>query len=282
MRLLHIVSIGQRPNVISRIEELGLVDYLAEEKMKVYEDDDVWENVFAVIREFDLFYRTEPEYSEEDFSAASFFMIFPRTIYGYPENSNRSGYLETTYDGNSRCDLCGVGAVQVNPFKVRAVPSLRKKSIFLLNWVFDEFFLATEKWRSLIARFGLETKTVLKGSEELTNVKQLLVAEQVELEMPANFETETCIRCGASKFVSSCLQRFTPEPKIRTETRSAIFKSVQWFGSGGQAFHLVVITREFYDALNAEGITDIYFFPCGITPITKLTKTHRTPTSKSN
>ena len=264
MRLKHIVWLGDKEAVSSRVEELGISYLLNDGSIEIYEDDPLWKTFCSVVTEFELYDKLVSEFSEDDIANADFFMIIPGTVFGYPENSNNFGYLETTYDGVSRCECCGAGTNQVNPFKLKAVPSLKRRSNFMLNWVFDEFFVLAEKWRPITTKFNLETRPVMKGKTELQDVEQLVVSSLISLEIPASFGAETCNRCGVVKYSAPDLHRFTPAPKDLENLSAHIFKSEQWFGAGGQAFRLVIITRDFFDALADFGISDLQYRPCGV------------------
>lgn len=73
-----------------------------------------------------------------------------------------------------------------------------------------------------------------------------------------NVPCETCDGCGRTKHRYS-LNGFYPRP---VHASGAIFKSSQYFGSGGLAFRLVLVSSTLYRNMREAGLRRVTFYPC--------------------
>ena len=261
MRILHNISPWKNEATKNAFFEIGIDLSGAYEILRVYEDDDRWPMIKKLIDSLKINDRITTEFSKEELASAKFLQMLPDWHCGYPEPSDNFGFIERTYDTSLACDECNLGLIQRAPFRLKKIPSMGKKSIFQLNWVFDEYFVSIEAWERVFKAFDIKYRPVVlnKTSAEIENIVQFMVPNIVELDIPSNFEVEICPKCAQTKYLPNFIG-FTPTPKM--DAHFDIFKSRQYFGSGGSAFHLVVVSAALYDAIQKAGIKGVNFKPC--------------------
>jgi hypothetical protein len=132
-----------------------------------------------------------------------------------------------------------------------------------LNWVFDEFFVARDVWSAVFEPLGIDCWPVIFAStgEVLQSVVQLKIDVQVDLKLHEE-NTMTCSHCNRSKRLLD-LKGFCPEP---SKIPVPIFKSSQYFGSGGAAFKRVIVSSSLRQEIKDKGLRGLDFYPCLRTP----------------
>jgi RHS repeat-associated protein len=156
------------------------------------------------------------------------------------------------------CRQCGVGLRQINPFRVRIHPTL-KRSMLQLNWVADEFFVSREVWADVFCPLGIDHWPVISArtGEPLNSVVQLRISEQADLKV-SNSEGESCSCCGRVK-MPFLLRGFAPETCC---IPSPIFRSAQYFGTGANAFNRVLVSAPLFREIQRHTLRGIEFYPC--------------------
>lgn len=264
MRILHNISIWDDEERKNAFFEMGIDLSGASEIFRVYEDDDRWPKIQKLVESLTLNDRITTEFSKAEFASAKFLEMLPEWHCGYPEPSDDFGYMEKTYDASKSCNECNFGLIQHAPFRLKKTPVLGKKSIFQLNWIFDEYFVSFDAWESILKAFNINYGPVVlsKTKSKIENIVQLLIPNMLELNIPSNFNMEQCPKCGEIKYLPNFIG---PAPAPKIETHLDIFKSQQHFGSGGSSFHLVIVSAELYNAIQMAGIKGVKFKPCGMT-----------------
>jgi hypothetical protein len=214
--------------------------------LKIGEDDPRWKDARQLAARFQI----------SDFSTA--LCMLATSHRGYPEPSEGFGFLDVTYDLSDYCDRCGVGARQIRPFQLKLAPVLRR-SVMQLNWVFDEFFVARDVWSAVFEPLGIVYWPVVLAStgEVLDSAVQLRIDVQVDLKLPEE-NSVTCSHCNRSKRLLD-LRGFCPEP---SEIPAPIFKSSQYFGSGGAAFKRVLVSSSLRREIKDKALRGLDFYPC--------------------
>lgn len=175
-------------------------------------------------------------------------VVVPDWHHGYPQPDDlNSGYLAATYDLTNYCERCGIGLKQKAPFQMKGEPKWGKKGILQLNWVFDEYFVTPETWRSVFKPHGVESRPVLKANgAQLKTVVQLVAQEEVDI-VTAGLSTEeaACSTCGRTKYLPVTRG---PMPALTTEPSTAMVKTREYFGSGASANKDVLVSHRVGEA----------------------------------
>lgn len=276
MKTIRSVSIVDKPERREALSSLG-VKFVASEPpvspilwLDIYESDPAWEQLRKLIPKWSAEDGDDPNYlgnvgtifSEKDRDAAPFLEL-GAWAHGYPMPDLDFGYLEATYDLSDYCEKCGIGARQVAPFRMKREPKWGKKHIMSLEWVYDELFVPPEVWEHTFRPFGIGCRPVLhhRSGNQLETVVQLDITATAAsaLKMPADQATEFCATCGRTKYQP--IQR-GPFPGFDTEPTDAMLKTQEWFGSGAEARHPVVVSASVFRTMREHQIKGAVFTPC--------------------
>jgi hypothetical protein len=190
---------------------------------------------------------------------------------GYPLPDN-GDWHELTYDPADYCAVCGIGARQKAPFRLKQL-RWGRRSIRQLNWVFDEFFVTPQLYEEEFAPRGIGSREVHdRKGVPLDDIVQLDVTETVDVDtgglvvdsqlgrslrfMPGRLRqwlrpVRVCRVCGRPKYLPVVRG---PAPEPLAPPAAAMAKSAAWFGSGGAAHRLVLVSHELAGALAARQV----------------------------
>lgn len=193
-------------------------------------------------------------YDKNDFDESELFAFIGVWEYGYPQPEDDFGYMDVTYNLMNYRKECGIGALQKAPFQIKKQLQWGKKFLFELNWVMDEIFVSREAYEHLFKKYGVDRRPVLlyKKNIELADTFQLDIPF---IDVPLDLKdqpSEECKVCGR--------KRYTPQVKgyypgfTKAVPPLAIFKSREYFGSGGQAFNRIFISKELFEEIKKKGI----------------------------
>lgn len=225
---------------------------------KIDERDTRWPSVQALASKFKAVDTASTSFAAAELNSASYLAVIPTWHNGYPAPTNDAGYLAATFDLTDYCKVCGIGKKQVAPFRLANAPVWGSKSIFQLNWIFDEYFVPPSVWEKIFAPIGIEAGPVVLDStgEKIDSVVQLVISVVAELEITG--PSEKCSCCGRVKFHPVSRGFF---PAIRGEA-NGIFKSSQYFGSGASANKQVIASDSLYREIKYSRLKGIDFMAC--------------------
>lgn len=225
---------------------------------EIGEHDPRWTIAQRLAARFQLTEFVRTEFAESEVNAAKTMCIFASSQQGYPEPSEKFGFMAATFDLSDYCRKCGVGRRQIRPFRIKPVPNLKRK-VMQLNWILDEYFVTREVWEEVFQPFGIGCwPVVIDGTEEESeSVVQIRVDHYAELRLDEANET-TCSSCGRKKMKME-LRGFSPNP---VSVPAPVFKSIQYFGSDAAAFRRVLITSSLYQKIKWNELYGIEFYPC--------------------
>jgi hypothetical protein len=146
---------------------------------------------------------------------------------------------------------------------MKNAPNWGRRSILQMNWVFDEFFVKPDVWKAIFEPSGLKCRPVLlhRTGQELDSVVQLDIPHLVTLMMDSGtFAVERCEFCDRKKYAH--VTGFFPTPQA---TVFALFKSVEYFGSGASAHRAVVISSALCLKSRDTSLRGAEFYACAIT-----------------
>jgi hypothetical protein len=233
---------------------------------EIGENDKRWQQVQQLVAASKLTDFVRTSFSESEIEEADVLSMLGATQRGYPEPSERLGFLEETYDLSNYCRRCGTGNRQIRPFRIKFVPEL-KRSIMLLNWVFDEYFVAPEVWTEVFEPFGIGFWPVLKHrtGSEISSVVQLRVSSEIDLCLDET-DASRCSVCGRKKTKFS-LRGLCPRP---VSIPAPIFRSTQYFGSDGLGFNRVFVSPALHRKISSSRLRGLKFYPCAACPAPKF------------
>lgn len=226
--------------------------------LDIGELDQRWLPAQPVIQKYKITEFFLTRFSEPEILTAKALCLLAQSQRGYPQPEQKFGFLAETYDLTDYCSSCGIGSRQVNPFRLKSAPVL-KRTAMQLNWVFDEFFVSHEVWTDVFKPFGVDCWPVIlhKSWKELEGVVQLRIAQRTDLDMKVEHET-ICPVCGRSKMPLD-LRGFAPAPLAM---QGHICRSIQYFGSGAQAFNRIVVSAPLYGRIKSAKLRGMQFYPC--------------------
>ena len=200
------------------------------------------------------------KFTPEEIAAARWLSItaYPQ---GYPNPEDIYEYVKVTYDVTEWCRKCGVGTEQNAASRMRREPQWGKRyDILRLHWVDDALFTKPEVWERVFKPFGIGCMPVLnaRGTAELQTVVQLVVEEHVSLSTEG-LEGHICPQCRRVKY----REPLDFLPPLLEEPSGEIAMSKEWFGSGGAAYQLTLVSQRRWQAMVSAGLR-------GITAVTPL------------
>ena len=240
--------------------------------LNVTEDQPEWPEVERLIAEYrPTSHFVSNLFTKRELNAAEWLELVALGQHGFPEPDIE--YPTVTDDLADYCPICGIGGVQKAPFRLQREPRASHSQFIQLNWVYDEFFVREP------ARQGLE-KAGITGIDFLAPVlhksgrpSKQLVQMRIPSVLPgaldvSGLETITCKEENEEWETELWLRKQRPSPaethpycgriKYHGEHRGPlrfrrgafadvpdVVKSHEWFGSGGSAFQLIIVSQRF-------------------------------------
>ncbi len=254
------------------------------------DEDPIWRTFKSDLLEEDGVVTSRAFYSEEERAVASYLVMFAQGHHGFPQPERDLGYIEDTYEMKGHCESCGIGGRQIAPFRIRKEFGARHSQFLQLNWVFDEFFIRNSvaeafskagvngvKWFApVIHKSGApSSETVQLAVEETLKPSLYTEGFQTVTCMPGN-EEGTPIWIGADKAEGNpyCGRiKYHPKPSeplrfdaSAFDSAQDIIKSAEWFGSGGNAFRLTLVSQKVYRLVKEAGWRGVEFEPVELLP----------------
>jgi len=232
---------------------LGVISF------QIAEDDPRWHGVRSLCKHMIVAETVTTRFTGSELAGADYLGLVASSHHGYPEPREEGGYLRASFDLSAHCRMCGIGARQVAPFRLKRPPLAGKTSILQLNWVFDEYFVDAEVWASAFEPLGIGSWPVLlhKTGGAIRGTVQLRIDAVCPVET-TGLTPVRCVFCGRVKH-RYLLRGPHPKP-IRPS--APVFHSSQYFGAGGQAFRLVFVSAEVFRAIRQAGLRGVRFYPC--------------------
>jgi len=262
MRILHHLGLraGDRERAAFREAGIELPDgarSVGIVGLDMAEDDARWPAAAALCRKLRVVDSVSTEFTSTEMERAQWLGMIARGHHGYPEPSDKGGYLNATFDLANYCRACGAGLKQTAPFRLRKAPA-GKRSILQLNWILDEFFVAPDVWQTVFEPLGVGCRLVIlhKTGKVMNSAVQLDIPAIRDLALEDR-KPEVCTSCSRGKYRYS-LRGAYPES---ADADVVIFKSSQYFGSGGQAFRLVLVANRLYRKIRDADLRGVTFYP---------------------
>ena len=265
MKILHRYAFNVTSEIRQKLSSIGIEIDIPDEEIEVLYVDESDKNlqfIEATLKASDITPFIETEFTKNEILQANACNIYSNWHNGYPEPSDDFGYLEETFDLKDYCEECGCGLKQKAPFLIKGEPKWGRRSMFSLNWEYSNFFVKPGIWDFLFKPFGIDCLPVLhyKKRTKLSSVVQLLLPEPTVIVDVSELEVSKCESCGRSK-AEAAGNKGGYFPKIIEGELNVVAKTKNYFGSGGSAWHEIIIGAELVKKIHASGIKGIEFAP---------------------
>lgn len=212
-------------------------------------------------------------FSEEELESAEYLVLESAYHWGYPQGN----YRQLCFDLSVACPLCGNGASQKAPFRVKP-PLPKRREWVLLHWVYEH--LVTERIANLMLEAGLTGFTfwpiLHKTGQEIPGWKQLhiehelpsmsarttfpIVSGESDPEIEKQFGVRNPPLCPCGK-----LGRNFPETYYYDRTNLDHFqdfnKAFEWLGGGATTYQAIIFSQRAFRLLRQERIHPLHLKP---------------------
>lgn len=262
MKIIHRISllaIGE--DLKQRYASLGID--INTQVFEMDESDARWPVVSQMLQEHKPIHPVYTKFTQQECTEADLLVLWPTWHCGYPMPDNDFGYRNLTYDLHDYCSKCGRGAIQNAPFRMKGDPRWGENHILQLNWVFDEYFVKPEVWEKVFKPFDIDIIPVVrnKTGQELETVVQLKIDSIASSDLrSAEMPYEKCEKCHKIKYLPHTRGMFPPFMNSEESTKP-IFKTKEYFGSGGSANKKIVVNQQLYAAITSAKLKGVSFMP---------------------
>lgn len=252
----------------------------------VSEKDPLFTVIAELIEKYDFYTQTGVYYSQQDIDAAEW-VYATAGEYQYPQPEEGFGYRDATYDTSDDCARCGMGAIQVRPFRLKR-DFKQKSSRFLgLHWVFDEVFVRPEVKtifeKAHTSGVDFSHPVYHKSSDDIDSVYHMTIQTIAEPGLVTEgLSTVTCKvnneesyiegigrvknRLGDYPYCGRVKYPFPRTTNIKFHGDSLvglpdIAKSHEYFGSGAGASRLILIQKRVVELVKEHKLRGLKFFP---------------------
>lgn len=267
MKIMHRIALSADALVRREIDQLGVTRVRVVRGLgvtstftyfDVAESDPAW----PAVREWAI--RRRPidsvttSFSESEIASADWLELVSDWHHGYPQPEDDFGFREITYDLTDYCSECGIGARQDAPFQMRGEPRWGRRGILQLNWVFGEYFVRPEVWRSTFEPHGVSpTPVTNRKGIRLETVVQLVVDEEVSV-VTDGLTAQRCPACDRTKYLG--VSR-SPFPSLVDQPTGHVARTREWFGTGHSASTAVLISQALTRALQGNKVRGARLIP---------------------
>lgn len=225
------------------------------------EDGDLFKKLKPLLDQWGAMITLGSEFYNDDYLNAKHLMILSNWQTQYPQPENDFAYLKETYDLKNYCFICGSGAIQKNPFRIKKDIKWGRKTSFILNWKFDEIFIREDIYIKLFLPIGIDSYPVLlhKNGREINGVKQLKIEKITSRLNLDNRKFDICGGCG-HQIYRPITNGYFPDFEDNLNVPN-IIKSSEYYGSGKSASNWIIVSKEFRKILLGEEVNFTYY-PC--------------------
>lgn len=228
----------------------------------VSERQEQWSLVRSKAEEWQAVDLITTRFTPRELKQAKWLVVQPEWHCGYPMPDEDDGYLTETYDRSNECPSCGAGLVQKGPFRMAGEPRWGRRVATQLNWVFGEYFVRPETYRSVFEPFGVSSVEVIhhKTGKPLQTVVQLGIeyVAAVPLATACQPDAKICGACGTPRYEPHVKGFF---PRFSGTVQHPLVKSQEYFGSGRSSWHAVLMRSDLYNACLEHQVRGISFWP---------------------
>jgi len=291
MRIQHrYLSFEKNPKLLRLLDQLS-IPYNTKEKnldkdvsyyileFFLYEDNPRFKKMREELEEFGIDPQVGTVFDKADIAQANWFHVVVGE-YQYPQPED--GYLRATFNLDSYCNNCGIGKLQNAPFQLKTKPKQPNNQFWGLHWEHDAVFVRAVAKRILeaenIGGISFSKPVLHKQNAEIEDIWQMhigtelgrgiddynLVKEICEYdshEEPISMGDPKLIHyCGKVKYNFPHRGGLTFEGSV-FEGKPAIVRSHEWFGSGGMAMQLTLVSKRIKEVVEKNKLKGLKFVP---------------------
>jgi hypothetical protein len=256
----------------------------------VYETDEHFEKIEALIRKNNLYVQTGVIFDRRDLENADWFYVNTNEEqYPQPEDT----YIEHTYDVSNYCARCGFGKKQIAPFRLKSDFENNDLDFHGLHWVYDELFIR-QNVKQVFLEENISDLSYLhpvhnETNQEIETIYQLrmktsttpgLITEKLQTRIcqPNKHQKGTkktgykafgvdkgrgdLPYCGNTNFLypKRDVIRFK---KDLFSNKPDLFQSHEIFGDG-VGHHLILVSQRFFQIVERHKLKGLVFTPVGL------------------
>ncbi|MGE5106903.1 MAG: hypothetical protein ACM3H8_05135 [Sphingobacteriales bacterium] len=244
----------------------------------LYEDNPRFPELKEAVSKFKIEPQVGTVYEKADFNNAEWFIINAGE-YQYPQPEDNFGYLKATFNLDYYCQLCDIGKIQNTPYRLKTKPKQLNNQFWGLYWAFDAIFVRQET-KNILERekikgirfsnpvlhkkdipiegfYQLHIDTILNKGFDNYNTKTITCKFNNE----ENCNTDPASKCcGRIKFHHPRIGGYLFD-KIIFDTSFDIVESNEYFGSGGSANRLQIVSKKIKDMVDKHKLKGLSFIP---------------------
>lgn len=252
----------------------------------IAEDNPHYPHISKLIKKYGFYVQSGIYYSQEDIDSAEWLQATTGQFqYPQPEDD----YIATTYDISDYHSMCGIGAIQNQPFRLKSDFTQKRCHFFGLHWIFDEVFVRPEV-KQLLEEAGIGQVEFMhpilhKNGKPIENLYQMMIGTIASPGLmtkgvgtvtckPNNEETVSLKKAGVPSGKpldkdSYCgrVKYHYPRTSIATFRRSSlpesadVAKSYEYYGSGHRAERMILVSQRFASFVKQHKLRGLQFTP---------------------
>lgn len=218
------------------------------------------------------------EYEKSDIKNAEWFIVNTGE-YQYPQPDDDFGYLKATFNLDNYCHLCGIGKIQNSPYRLKTLPKQPNNQFWGLHWDFDAIFVRQETKNILekenINGIGFSNPVIHKTNTPIEGFYQLHIDTVLssgfdnyntnritcKVNNEENLNTDKTLQCcGQVKFHHPMIGGYLFDKGIFDKSFN-IFQSNEYFGSGGSANRLQIVSKRVKEIVDKNKLKGLSFIP---------------------
>lgn len=242
------------------------------------EDHTNFDELESNLSGFKIYTQVFTEYEKSDIEKAEWFII-ETGEYQYPQPENDNGYLKATFDLSNYCELCGIGKVQNNPYRLKTLPKQVNNQFWGLHWEFATIFVRQETKNILekedVKSIRFSQPVLHKQEIEIESFYQLHIDTVLgkgfdnyntkiitcKVNNEENLNTDKSANCcGSKKFHHPMIGGYVFDRTIFNNDVD-IVQSNEYFGSGGSASKLNIVSKKVKMLIERNELKGVRFTP---------------------
>ncbi|MFD2288250.1 hypothetical protein GJU39_22155 [Pedobacter petrophilus] len=233
---------------------------------------DVIKDILNIVSNENIIYDTV--FSEIDRSKASYLMVYPSKMLGYPQPEEEDfefpfdiyPYLKGVFEIEKTDTLYGLlKGRQINNFNFKKEPNWGSSSIGSGFWIEDFLFTKPETFEKFFEPLGIKSMPVLeyKTKKELKTVVQLVSQGTAT----ANLDIKDYQIDQIQQVESWGIKKYTLLDKgfypsfIGNPGTLDLFSTKEYFGSGGVTENQIIISQKLYQLLKKNNVKGLSYKP---------------------
>jgi hypothetical protein len=238
----------------------------------LYEDLPFINDIKKRLQKFELMPIVTTEYDKKDMDNAEWFIISTGQ-YQYPQPDDDCwDYLKYTFNTDNHCMLCGIGKIQNAPYRLKQ-PKQKNNQFWGLYWVSDAIFVREETKiileKEQLQKIHFSQPVLHKNNRPIERFYQLHIDTLLDKGYNAhNADMEICNSDDSEHNLKCCGRIKYDYPKGWFVFDKKIFSkeidfctSNEYFGSGGQAERLNIVSKRVKEIIERNQLKGVIFKP---------------------